>query len=266
MKSFHVLAAALALTLAPAAFAAGGNVTVSVLSTGVLNITGDGGDNQIAITPDGPSAFVVTGLNGTTVNLTGSVSATAVRSIRAVMGGGDDRVEVTGGRVRGDLRVNLDDGADVCVMTDVRVRGATAIRGGDGPDQIHTAGTCTFQRSLTLLGEAGNDFVRILDADCFGITRVDTGQGDDTVTCTGAGFGDLSVRTGAGDDNVSLDGCSVDDDVKVDTGADDDHVTLDGSSFDDRVQIYGGSGNGDNVSVHSGNDFDRLPKFRGFES
>ncbi|MCE9635475.1 MAG: hypothetical protein K8T90_07195, partial [Planctomycetes bacterium] len=107
MKPTRILAAVLggilALTLAPAAFAAGGNVTVSVLATGVLNITGDSGDNQISITPNGMNSFIVTGLNGTTVNLTASATTTGVRSIRAFMGAGDDVVDVTGGRIRGDL-------------------------------------------------------------------------------------------------------------------------------------------------------------------
>ena len=98
MKPSHLLAAAFALSLATPVFAAGGDVTAVVVG-GTLTITGDTGDNEIAVTPGGAGEFTVTGLNGTTVNLTTDSTLSGVRTIQADMGAGalfyDVRVRVT---------------------------------------------------------------------------------------------------------------------------------------------------------------------------
>lgn len=265
MKRTSSLAILLGLALSAPAFAAGGNVQVSVNATGILLVEGDGGDNEIAITPDGVGAFTVTGLNGTTVNLTAAVPLTGVRSIRATMGAGDDRVEVNSGRIRGDLRIGLDDGTDVCVLNNVRVRRRTSVVGGNGSDRILTAGTAIFRNSFTAVCNDGDDVVDVQGAICFGRTRIDTGNGADTVTCKDSDFDDLDVRTGAGADTLDIDDCDLDDDLKVDMGEDADHVSLDDTNFDDRVDVSGGGGSSDSKTVHGGNDFDRIPRFKRFE-
>jgi hypothetical protein len=266
MKTSYILAAVLSFSLAPPVFAAGGDVSVSVSPTGVLTVIGDTGDNSIAITPDGWKAFTVTGVAGTTVNHGASASMVGVLSVRVVMGAGDDRVEVNGGRIARDLRVLLDDGDDVCVLDNVKVRGRTAIRCGEGDDRVVTAGAPYFRNALNIFGQGGDDFIQLVNVTCAVRTQIDTGEGADTVNCQDSDFEDLDVRTRAGDDSLDVENCSIGEDITVDMGPDDDHLTLDNSNFDDKVDLNGGGGDNDNASVHGGNDFNHIPKLRSFES
>lgn len=95
-----------------------GDALVAIVD-GELQITGDADDNQIAVSSafDGETrvgnSFVVTGLNGTTINGSagtdgGDASATfsAVSKIKLSLGDGDDTIQVTDANVQGKLALD----------------------------------------------------------------------------------------------------------------------------------------------------------------
>jgi hypothetical protein len=98
-----------------------GDVNVN-FSRGTLNVTGDGGDNQIAIEYLGPGSFLITG-NGATTLRGGNdpIDVSGVNSIRVNMREGNNLVEIRGTVeqplvVARDLRIQSGRGNDAVVV------------------------------------------------------------------------------------------------------------------------------------------------------
>jgi hypothetical protein len=267
------LCAAFTAALAAPAFAAGDVAVVVDATTSTLRITGDALDNDIEITSDGtPGSYTVTGKSGTTVNLGASAAVAGVRGFAVTMGDGADRVEFTSLRIRGNVGVRLDAGEDVLVLNGVETtpRARIAVRGGDGNDRVTVQGTSEIRGPLTVLGEAGNDTVQLLNTEFLNRVRVDTGVGDDTVTVDTCQLQDrsrLEVEMRAGNDKVELLSSDFHNDVEVDLGRGEDEATLDNSNYSQDVDVSGGAGGDDDLSLRSGNDFNRNhpPGFHAFE-
>lgn len=262
MRTLRLWIVAVVGTLAAAALAsparADGNVVVSVASPGgVLRIVGDTSGNSVVVTSDGTEgAFTVTGAGGTTVNGGASASVTGVRGVSADMGDGGDRLELSGMRVRTDVRVKLGAGPDVFVMSSMRVRGVVAVRCGLGDDRVAVDTGTILARGFTVFGSDGNDTVDVRDAQVKGRLRVDAGNNSDTIRLADSHFfGNVSVEARGGDDDLDLDGSDFDDQVDADLGGGDDSVTIADCDFDDSVELDGGGGRGDDLDLRSGNHF-----------
>jgi hypothetical protein len=267
MKPLHLAgAAALVLALAAPAKAAGDVVVAVDPGTTVLRITGDGSDNDIAITPGAVTGeFVVTGRNGTTVNLAESGVFANVRTVVVSMSSGNDIVAVSDVRIRGGLSVRLGDGDDTVTLTGTLVRGRTVLRGGLGNDRLVAQGGATFPGTFTAFGGEGADTVEFVNSAAWGHTIVNTGSGDDTLTMQNSDFEDeVQIFLRAGNDTFLAENCDFEDDFEIECGVGDDHVTIDDCEFKRDVEVTGNSGD-DDLSLHSGNDFQRVPRFRSFE-
>jgi len=216
-----------------------GNVA-AVLSGSTLAITGDAQDNQIQIQiiidPDGLSV-VIDGLSGTQVNGASSdwFPAFSVNSIVIQMNQGNDEVSLGGPfglAVQGNLSVDLGAGKDELTFINTIVNGSTTIRARAGNDTINFRGGNTFtgpalvdlaqgndnlrsfdegpgpnsfNKSLRILGGAGDDTVSIAGNTTVGGTFEFQGQaGDDTLSALISTFKKLVVDTGVGNDSVLL--------------------------------------------------------------
>jgi len=216
-----------------------GNVA-AVLSGSTLAITGDAQDNQIQIQiiidPDGLSV-VIDGLSGTQVNGASSdwFPAFSVNSIVIQMNQGNDEVSLGGLfglAVQGNLSVDLGAGKDELTFIKTIVNGSTTIRARAGNDTINFRGGNTFtgpalvdlaqgndnlrsfdegpgpnsfNKSLRILGGAGDDTVSIAGNTTVGGTFEFQGQaGDDTLSALISTFKKLVVDTGVGNDSVLL--------------------------------------------------------------
>ncbi|MCE9635895.1 MAG: hypothetical protein K8T90_09335 [Planctomycetes bacterium] len=260
-----VLGLAVAVASSPAA-RADGNVSVAS-SGGVLRIVGDAADNSVVVTSGGTEgAFTVTGTGGTTVNSGASATVTGVRGVSADMGDGADRLELTGMRIRTDVRVKLGGGPDVLVMSKLRVRGIVVVRCGLGDDRVSAEDDSIFARDFTVLGSDGNDVVDFLDSQCKGRLRVDSGNNSDTIRLENSHFfGNVSVEARGGDDDLELDDSDFDRHVDADMGGGEDSVTIRGSDFDDTVELDGGGGPRDEFDLRSDNHFRERPYAWDFE-
>lgn len=215
-----------------------GDVAVSV-EDGRLSILGDELDNQVAIrSAEEPGAFVVVGLDGTSVTLLGDESAaeaqpdggavvTGVRSADIRMGAGDDTVIVNDAAFVGAVNIATGAGADsVVVGAPIGGDTATGESATDGPGVV-------VRRSLRIATGAGADRVRVADAAVGRNLTVATGEGADGVSLgaptpvaapTAADTltdeaperepllrvgGEVRVALGAGDDNAMSTGVAA---------------------------------------------------------
>ena len=243
-----------------------GNVA-AVLSGSTLAITGDAQDNQIQIQiiidPDGLSV-VIDGLSGTQVNGASSdwFPAFSVNSIVIQMNQGNDEVSLGGLfglAVQGNLSVDLGAGKDELTFINTIVNGSTTIRARAGNDTINFRGGNTFtgpalvdlaqgndnlrsfdegpgpnsfNKSLRILGGAGDDTVSIAGNTTVGGTFEFQGQaGDDTLSALISTFKKLVVDTGVGNDFVQGHGITVQTSATVLLGVGDDLLDVMDSTF-----------------------------------
>jgi len=248
-----------------------GNVA-AVLSGSTLAITGDAQDNQIQIQiiddfigPDGLPVVLINGLPGTQVNRASPVwfPASSVNSIVIQMNQGNDEVYLLGGlsglAVQGNLSVDLGAGKDELTFINTIVNGSTTIRARAGNDTINFRGGNTFtgpalvdlaqgndnlrsfdegpgpnsfNKSLRILGGAGDDTVSIAGNTTVGGTFEFQGQaGDDTLSALISTFKKLVVDTGVGNDFVEGLGITVQTSATVLLGVGDDLLDVMDSTF-----------------------------------
>lgn len=267
VPALAIVLAALAALVSPAL--AAGDVTAAVTGRR-LTVTGDASSNSVTFTPGGRTdAVTVTPTGGTTLNGAGAaVTFDGVRSITVTMGAGDDRVDFTNLKLRGDARVRMEDGNDSVYFTATAIRGRVAVRGGAGTDLVRTDSSATFYGSFRAAGEKGNDELQIVNAQFRERLRIDAGDDDDRVLLQGVTCTDtarVEVHGGPGLDLAELLSSSFGHDVFVDAGPDDDRVRLVTSRFSRNVSAFGGPGTGDALSLEGVNVYLRFRTFDGFE-
>jgi hypothetical protein len=209
---------------------------VANLVDGTLTLEGDDLANKIVITSGAEAgAFVVTGLDGTTVHLEGEAGASVlnvsgVRNIKVELGGEADLAAVVGANVRGNLsidsgagndRVLVGTGGDAAELVgqlpadlSVEIRGKLRIDGAAGDDEIAVDDSVLSRLNI----EAGldNDVVSLgsdaaLEAgqdarvQVRGGVHVNLGAGNDELTADQVNSRHvLLVRAGTGDNSIDL--------------------------------------------------------------
>jgi hypothetical protein len=188
-----------------------GDVVVNVVN-GTLRIEGDIEANKILITADTAAeagAFVVTGLDGTTLNdATDPVSVSGVRNIVANLGDGNDLVALAGAEVLGNVSIRTAEGDDRVV---VGTAGGAVELDGELPEDL----TVRVRGALNIGTGVGADQVAV-DATTAGLLHVSAGEDNDTVSLGSTqDVGDLSARLavrtaahidlGDGDDELNVD-------------------------------------------------------------
>jgi hypothetical protein len=231
-----------------------GDVLVNVVR-GDLLIRGDAEGNEIAVTAGAePGAFVVTGLNGTTVHQEGQtptteVTVTGVRNdVRIGLGDGNDSVSLIDAEVRGSISIHTGAGDDEVTVDQVAARGGLGIDAGDDNDTVtlgsenDTGATPLGVRDGALEGALrirkgirvnlgnGNDTLTLENAATHIGIGVNGGLGDDTISASGTSGSILGILGGDGTDTISLN------DVRarhagVHAGAGNDDVTIEDSVF-----------------------------------
>ncbi len=205
-----------------------GDVVLEVVD-GQLMIQGDLEDNKIMITSGAEAgAFVVTGLDTTTVHEDGQppgtdpVTVTGVHGIQVDLGEGDDLVAVVGANVRGSLSIGTGAGDDRVLI-------------GTGGDAAELVGVLPGDLAVNIRGslrvdtDANNDHVSIDDATIGGPIGVAVGEGDDEVSLGGTSMDESArVRVGGG--------------VRIGLGAGDDELSLDHVNSRGAVFVHGDSG------------------------
>jgi len=284
MLAVRLLLLFVAVVLQASAALAAGDVLLEVDHKRVVRLEGDALANHVEIVPgEGQNVWLVVGTDGTTINGQPQVPVVRAAGIRAVLGDGDDRLEVRGLKLDRHLRMDLGDGDDTAVVRNVVVNGQTTWFGRRGDDELTIENGSVFRRSVKFIGDRGRDRITARDSRMLGSVRIRGNRGGDEITLRRMAFekrGHLWIQTGGGADRVILDTCKLDEDVYITTGKDDDYlllddchangdlrcfmgrnddrVNIDDTSFDKDVRIDGESG-----SDHL--DLDGDVKFRGEE-
>jgi hypothetical protein len=213
------------------------------LNNGTLTLTGDADANDIAIFQQinngvpTPGTFLVSGLNGTTINHNGTSSGylTGVNNISVSLGDSGDHLTLGFKRPDGsltpfnldsNLSVDMGDGNNTVDLLGTTIRGEASISSGDLDDTITVSGN--FQRSLSINPNGGLDFVQVNKA---------------TVT------NDLNIAAGTdnGIDWVNVYNTKVGHDVKIDMGPSTsglfyDTLQIDHLTVNHDLTLLGGAG------------------------
>jgi hypothetical protein len=277
-----------------------GNVAVSVTG-GDLVLTGDNAGNLLEIRQvqlnDAPipGRFLVTGVNGTTINGQNSqVFQNVTDDVRINLNGGNDRVTLGQGttvesfQVPDDLEINTGNGSDVVILDRITAGDDATLRTGAGADFVNVkavvgrAGVDFGANDLTIDTGANYDYVRMenttvrrnvtvntgidnftdvvdmLFSEIGNDTNLNTGAGNDVVNIFNVRFNDdLTVNTGTGQDDVDIDQSTVDE-LSVNLGGDSDSLELT-NSVGRRATLNGGLGA--NFLTQADNDFDSFQAF-----
>jgi hypothetical protein len=285
MRALAALFAPLFVAAAASTAFAAGDVVATLSATGELDLTGDDLANDVAVTRDPTTKeFLVLGRNGTTVNGGTEFRTLGVKSIRAVMNGGDDVLAVAGLRLKKNLYADMGEGNNSLDLYHVIVGGRVNVYGGAGDDTIKVEAGCDLLGGGLANAGDGVNHVAVTDSTVRGRLRILTGGGDDLVEIHHDGFtsdASLSIRTGAGNDTVDYLGCTFQCPVETLTGAgtdtinimtsrferavgmntgdDDDNVEVERSTFDARFFVSGGHGTnnvyfvGINIGINGSN-------------
>jgi hypothetical protein len=268
MRALAALVVPLVVAITASAALASGNVLVALSTTGELQLTGDDLPNDVQVSRDSATKeFVVLGRNGTTVNGGGEFRTLGVKSIRAVMNGGDDVLAVAGLRLKKNFYAAMGDGNDTVDLYHVVVGGRTTVYGGLGDDTIKVEAGSDLLGGGLIQADDGANHVVVSDSFVRARFRILTGSGNDLVEIHHDGFtsdASLSIRTGAGNDTVDYLGCTFQCPVEtltsdgvdtinvmtsrftravgMNTGNDDDDVEVERSTFDAKAFVSGGGG------------------------
>jgi len=164
-----------------------GNVTVTADADLNAQLIGDKRNNAIVITLDSSGGYLVSGVNGTTVN---GVPAVVINTPSAM-----------------NFNIDLGSGNDQISFDGV------------------TSGAFATQ-ALTIATGKGNDIVTLSGTTHAGAINLSTGDGNDAVVLSGIhGTGDLSMLTGKGNDTVSIASTSqIDGNATLDAGKDNNEL------------------------------------------
>jgi hypothetical protein len=175
-----------------------GDVT-AVLDGNTLELVGDDESNQIVISAaldaEGEviaESYVVTGLDGTTINGAAEATFEDVTHVQADLGEGDDLVQMTNTVVQGNVEVETGAGLDQVwighfpgqATGDVEALAAAGIDAFlelDVPDLPVDAGAVGVGRNLTVETGDDDDVIAISDVLVERNATLNTGDGDDQV-------------------------------------------------------------------------------------
>lgn len=161
-----------------------GNVTVTADETMTAHLLGDNKDNQIEITANPGVGYLVTGLNGTTVNGVHAVSINTQPALKfdVSLGKGKDRVSFNGAFGTQDLNIMTGDGKDIVSLSDGTHFGDINIDTGAGDDQVILSGIHGTKNLNVSTGD-GKDKVSITSAiQIDGNSVIDGGHGKNIVS------------------------------------------------------------------------------------
>src|SRR6476619_7858073 len=169
----------------------------AVLNNSVLTLTGDALDNDISVAQQMTNNVPVAGsftlighpdANGvpTTINGRQSVSFTGVNAINASLGNGNDHLTLGSKKFDGsltpfnldsNLTIDMGDGENtVDLLATTTIRGEATISSGDLADNFNISGN--FQRSLSINGNGGFDFVQVNKATVTNDLNINAGTDD----------------------------------------------------------------------------------------
>lgn len=163
-------------------------------SGGNLILSGSAGDDNVTVIVADTNVVTLSSTGGGTFTGTIAASYTVTGTLSINMNAGDDTVTLSGaaGTYTGSkLSVDL----------------------GVGNDTLNTSGVLTLNKELTVLGGAGTDAVNLgttvgANFVVLGISRIDTGDNDDTVTLgttgTTALHGQVVITLGGGNDTLTI--------------------------------------------------------------
>lgn len=230
-----------------------GNVLVKIKNDRAV-ITGDDLSNSIVFSAGGVANdhFVVTGVNGTTVNGKSSFSVekypndTAPFSALYIkMGGGNDTVNIA--EVGSPLAVSIDlgEGDDRLDVPSPQVAffRAIDIYAGGGDDKIYLS-NFTVQGRLRIYTGAGTDYAGISTIQALkGFDLVDTGgRTRYTIDAVSGLRGPSTVTTGNSEDFLTITRSHIES-LYAKLNGGDDRVTVLSTFYDGFVPIDGGTGN-----------------------
>jgi hypothetical protein len=215
----------------------------AVLTNGTLTLTGDADANDVAVYQQinngvpVPGTFIVSGLNGTTINHNGSSSGylTGVNNISASLGGSGDHLALglvsykgtpTPFNLAGNLSIDMGSGENKVDLIGTTVGGDATINSGDLYDQISIRGS--FSNNLNINPNGGGDLVSV------GGTSVQN---------------DLNIAAGTdnGNDIVLISNTKVGHDMKIDMGPSTsglfyDTLQIDHLTVNHDLTLLGGAG------------------------
>lgn len=220
----------------------------AVIKGNSLVITGDAKHNDIRIVASGDEI--------------------QIRGTKTQVNGAAEVVLPWSSVISANVKVNLGDGNDRFRLF-ARVDGKLDIRMSSGDDRIDLN---------PAFGTGTEDTTKV---------KIDTGEGDDTVSIVGSRTLSVAIKTGAGDDKVTMDRGTTEGHLTIKTGSSsaEDRVSLlatdvsgttrvVGGSGRQRVQVFGGDFNRASFSLGKGNDeleladdfADRFPTFKSFSA
>lgn len=212
--------------------------------------------------------YHITGLNGTRINgVFKQAFSNVTHDLQINLSGGNDRLTLGNGVnnakfiVPNDLKIEMGGGADVVVVDKITVRDDVSIATGDGNDSVTFRGSVgnlpgfdggendlfidtgeradnvllqnTFVRRNLVVNAGSDNFSDVVDLRFMNVgrnTNIATGEGNDIVRISDAGFNDdLTILTGTGNDSVSIVRTQVDE-LFVSLGAGQDQISLRDSS------------------------------------
>lgn len=239
-----------------------------LLDGNVLTILGDAAGNRIRVEQVAPQSFLVTGLEGTTVN--GEAFDTVAfngKDLRIDLKGGDDHLELFGSVGQPltvqKLKVDLGAGGDTAALnrleiqgtspvdvtlgkgtqnepdsisiSDVRANGSVSLITGGGDDIVRVdAGQ--FKLGLKVAVEGGNDDLQLTHINVLQDFQLVAADGDDTIEIASVNVSrDLRIDAGKGTDTLSVGDNTILDFITVRRNA-----TLFGGDGDDTIRVTGG--------------------------
>lgn len=127
-----------------------------------------------------------------------------VRAVRGDLGAGDDRIEIRGLDIGGELVLDLGTGLDEVLLVDVSTGDDLSLTAGSGHDQLWMFDVEVGDRWTASLG-FGNDLVVFAGGGVTGRTTIIGSRGGDRVSLSEADFaGLLSFIAGRGEDDFRL--------------------------------------------------------------
>ena len=240
-------------------------VSFPAASVAGLDIRMNGGNDSVTLGKT--RSNTVTGLtlsrllqyNGGNGDDTLEVAKVSVARTTTIRGGGDDdSVTINNGsHFSSSVSISLDTGSlnESVSIDNATFDKPTAIRGSDVDSTVNitaNTGSTTFNASLTIRTQSGDDQVTLDEADVSsGPLTIGTGDGDDQVTLDDGTYKILSLNTGPGDDTVKIGTTTA---VSVTLGAaivlgdDTNELTIQNSNFG-LLSILGGFGV-DNIELN----------------
>lgn len=202
------------------------NTVAAEVSRGVLSITGNHADNEIAVVayPFSSDALFVQGIGGTLINGRRRVTFDRVHSIQIAMRGGNDLVSIqTTNNFRKDfsrIDINTGSGDDVVSLERIRTTELLAIRTYMGSDLVSLRETTAARPTISL--GSGDDLIAIHESRFTEDVTILTGPGNDVADIRGNTFtanAELTNRheisMGDGDDQANFFDNSVQDNMRL---------------------------------------------------